>query len=609
MSKTTIYTTIYFVFYSWAATAQDLPTVESIQKQLPDINDKIGYLDSLISLALNTDYVKAIDYANLQLDIAEKTGADSLIAKVKSNKARACFALGDAEEAFSLSLAALAYYNKTTDYYVQGGLNIFISSIYRNWGNYDKAIEYGETSINNLKKSTDRADKLLRIDAQYELAAQYHISGKDIEKARQLIEEALVESKQENDAELICKGLGFMSHIYNENGDNTRALDYLLQARSYIDTGNMNPILVIDFYQNLGNIYMEMGKLEMAQQSINQSLAVAKEIGGLEWERLGYELLAHIYSLKGDYKSAYTNLTYSYAMKDSLFRQEQLDKTAQMEARYQLTARKKEIELLQKQQEIDRLTIQEETTLRNYIIIAAVFVLALVVWGLGYWSQLRRKRLQEQFSQQLIAAQEGERQRLAKELHDNLGQNLLFIKNQLAQSNQNNQLNDCIGVVDTALEETRELSKSLYPNQLERYGLAASVETLAEKVQQATGLFVSADFGDTEQFMSKEVQLNLYRIIQETINNAVKHAQATALRITAERTGNLGIKVQIQDNGKGFDTHLLAEKAARSFGVLNMEERAKMMGGRFELNSSPEKGTKLNISIPRSYQHSEKKDK
>jgi signal transduction histidine kinase len=151
--------------------------------------------------------------------------------------------------------------------------------------------------------------------------------------------------------------------------------------------------------------------------------------------------------------------------------------------------------------------------------------------------------------------------------------------------------------VDETLEEVRNISKDLYPNQLEKYGLIAAVDALAEKVKESSNVFVSFDLDAIDKNISADKQINFYRIIQECITNALKHAEASALRITASQmNGNL--ELVIQDNGKGFDKEILSKKAQLSFGLLNLEERVKHLKGKLILETSPGKGTKYIFSIP-----------
>lgn len=110
-------------------------------------------------------------------------------------------------------------------------------------------------------------------------------------------------------------------------------------------------------------------------------------------------------------------------------------------------------------------------------------------------------------------------------------------------------------------------------------------------------VFISADLNDIEELISKEKLIHVYRIIQESLNNAMKYAEAGSIRITAERKSST-IELMIQDNGKGFDKNILEQKAQHHFGMLSIEERLKMMNGVLEIETHIGKGTKLIGVIP-----------
>lgn len=181
-------------------------------------------------------------------------------------------------------------------------------------------------------------------------------------------------------------------------------------------------------------------------------------------------------------------------------------------------------------------------------------------------------------------------------LHDSVGQNILFIKNYIHKHGLNTpQLDQSI---DQSLEEVRNISKDLYPNQLNQYGLGTAVEALCDKVRESTNVFVSSDIQLPEdQMVSKELKINLYRIIQECISNSIKHAAATSIRITGQMIQDR-FHLMVQDNGRGFDAELLHNKAATSFGLLNMQERARILSGIFKIESTPGHGTKNQIIVP-----------
>ena len=217
-----------------------------------------------------------------------------------------------------------------------------------------------------------------------------------------------------------------------------------------------------------------------------------------------------------------------------------------------------------------------------------------------------RQRAQEAFSRQLIESQEAERKRIAAELHDSLGQHLLIIKNRAAlgdrlaadQSPVKEQLDEINASATQAISEVRAIAYNLRPLHLDRLGLTAIIEEMIEKVARASGIEFSADIERLDGMFKPEDEINLYRIIQESINNIVKHARATRAAVEVWREDG-DLRVTVRDDGCGFNAETLPEKSAsRGFGLTGISERVRMLGGSLKISSAPDQGATLAIRIP-----------
>lgn len=213
--------------------------------------------------------------------------------------------------------------------------------------------------------------------------------------------------------------------------------------------------------------------------------------------------------------------------------------------------------------------------------------------------QLQKLNLaQENFSRQLISSQEAERKRIAQELHDGLGQNLLVIKNRallgLAVEEKDEQFDEIQESVTDALSEVRHIAYNLRPLHIERLGLTATIEEMLEDVETASEIEINCDIQKIDDLLSKENEINFYRIIQECLNNIVKHSEAT--KASFEVYLELGkINLNIKDNGKGFDAENLNGK--RGLGLNGIAERVKILGGNYSIESEIGKGTSISVKI------------
>jgi signal transduction histidine kinase/ligand-binding sensor domain-containing protein len=214
-----------------------------------------------------------------------------------------------------------------------------------------------------------------------------------------------------------------------------------------------------------------------------------------------------------------------------------------------------------------------------------------------------REAAQQAFAQQLIESQEAERKRIAAELHDSLGQNLLVIKNwaMIGLNTPNDvmashePLTEISTTASQAIDDVRQVVYDLRPYQLDKIGLTNTLRFMIEKVGTAAGLEIQTEFGAIDELFSHNEQVTLFRIVQECVNNIVKHAQATVARV-AITPHDKTVRVVIEDNGRGF---AVAQRQGSGFGLQGLHERARILKGEVTIHSAPGHGTKIQITIDR----------
>jgi two-component system sensor histidine kinase UhpB len=213
----------------------------------------------------------------------------------------------------------------------------------------------------------------------------------------------------------------------------------------------------------------------------------------------------------------------------------------------------------------------------------------------------------QEFTQRLISAQEHERKRLAGELHDSLGQNLSLIKNriQLALSGPGlppsnaNHLEAAFKLLTDSLTEVRNLAHRLRPLPIEQFGLTDCFETLVQEVADSSAIHFDRRFENVDDLFPGERATMVYRILQEALNNLVKHSRATAASVTVERDLHC-VRLTVQDNGKGFDKTVVIgpHRTHTGIGLTSIDERIRMLGGSLDIRSGPGQGTVLQLEIP-----------
>jgi PAS domain S-box-containing protein len=229
--------------------------------------------------------------------------------------------------------------------------------------------------------------------------------------------------------------------------------------------------------------------------------------------------------------------------------------------------------------------------------------------------KFKEKALQESeqqlrfLSSQLLIVQENERRRIAKELHDEVGQALMILKFQISSietrlsKNQKVLRNECAGLLDyldNTIENVRRLSWDLSPSALEQFGLATAIRNLLENFSKHYNIqWEPSQVESIDNLFPPVSQINIYRIFQESLTNISRHAQATDILIDIEKQDGY-VTCVIKDNGRGFDPQagVHSEKGQRGIGLATMYQRTRIAGGRLEIKSSPGAGTQLTLTIP-----------
>jgi signal transduction histidine kinase/ligand-binding sensor domain-containing protein len=233
--------------------------------------------------------------------------------------------------------------------------------------------------------------------------------------------------------------------------------------------------------------------------------------------------------------------------------------------------------------------------------------LAVVAFGFVlYKTRIRHLELrrleQEKFSAQLMNSQEAERKRIAGELHDGLGQNLLAIKNRALMGLKKepipvdvaDQLNEISSAASMAIREVRDLAHNLRPYQLDELGLTKALRHIIHFVTAPTGIQVDVELENLDGLLVPGHEIHFYRVVQELFNNIVRHSQATEVFVKATQRERV-LTLIVHDNGTGFQSDA---PGAKGFGLSGIMERVRLIGGKCDFDSSPSNGTSVRVEIP-----------
>jgi signal transduction histidine kinase len=229
---------------------------------------------------------------------------------------------------------------------------------------------------------------------------------------------------------------------------------------------------------------------------------------------------------------------------------------------------------------------------------------------------LRREAQRGELLRRVVAAQEAERQRISRELHDETGQALTAIGLGVRAVSTNihsdpekatSNLRQIQRMVDRSIDDLQRIIGDLRPSHLDDLGLAAALRWYANEVQKRTSLDISVDLVGESADTSAEAKTAIFRIAQEALTNVVRHSQATAARLRLMFDAET-VTLKVEDNGCGFDADNLGSKGRPAWGLLGMEERASLLGGNLKIESKPGSGTRVTVIIPLSLREQERSE-
>ena len=203
---------------------------------------------------------------------------------------------------------------------------------------------------------------------------------------------------------------------------------------------------------------------------------------------------------------------------------------------------------------------------------------------------------------QLITLRDEEQRRIAAELHDGLGQSLVIINNRALiglrdaepSSRVVEQFEEISFAASSAIDEVRDIVYNLRPHELGKLGLVQAIKSMVSKISDLSPLRLSTDLDEVDGLLSEEAETSIYRIVQEALNNVVKHAEATEAKVTLKRTGQ-ELLITVTDNGRGIVKPSNGEK--NGFGLVGIAERARLLGGSSVVDSTPGQGTTLKLAL------------
>lgn len=385
---------------------------------------------------------------------------------------------------------------------------------------------------------------------------------------------------------------GSLVRLYTKDNDVKKATAHFKKIEPLKKDISEVEFILAFYYMAEANYLFVNKQYNEAIQTLNLSIEIFRKTKDKDSEVLLKEHLVEFYEKTNQKEEAFNAQKEFLRLKDSLFNIQKTNALSYYQTLYE--TEKKEREIIEKNASI--VILEKENNEKKRLLVFSISGLVLLFSSVFLYRNRKHlkkeKELQESFSQQLLSSQEEERKRISKDLHDGLGQSLLLIKNKVALNSDNNTKN----MFNDAIEEVRTISRALHPFQLEKFGITKAIQNIINEFDESSDIFISSEIDDISNILSPEKEVNLYRIVQESISNIIKHSEAEAARVEIQKEPKY-IHVRIKDNGKGFD---FSEKHNdfKSLGLKTLKERTKFLKGTMKVESEKNKGATLEFVIP-----------
>ena len=462
---------------------------------------------------------------------------------------------------------------------------------------YKKAIQFYESTKDSIMLMHDKA----RLGFLYAKNGQPDLAQQLLKESRNLniaIKDTILE-------------IAFLIREFDECRKKQLYQKGLVKAREILalsEAINNNIFITLGLLKT-GICHYHLGQYSAAIDYLHQTIQTERPISYSTNRRVSYDYLMQSYKATQNYPKALEYAQKYAALNDSILAKGRQKALHDLTLEYEAEKKQAEIEALETENIYIEAKNQQQTTFLWFIGIGAVILATLLGFVLWFYRKKiqqdqiisdQNKALNEQQIQTLerqvqltavqsmLEGQESERQRIAQDLHDSLGGLLSTIKLQLEQT-QNPK--DIQPLLDKAAQEVRNISHHLQPSTLAQFGLVAALKDLVNLYQTSNVLTLDLQCYHVTN-LSKSVNLQLYRIIQEALHNAVKHAQATEILIQLNGETD-ALSIIIEDNGIGFDASI----SHQGSGLSNMRKRVEFLKGEFTIDST-EVGTSVYIVFP-----------
>jgi two-component system, NarL family, sensor kinase len=560
------------------------------------------YEQSAIVSFTKGDYTAAMEQSKLGLATARQLRDSSFVINMLNNTAIVYGYFGDFEAQLNYTLQAKKALEAIKDSSKLSPLYHNLANVYYNLKQYRKSTEYALLSAQIYAVHKKKNNYINRV---YATLGQDYEELKIIDSALYYYDKAAKESIRLDDKYAEGTIYGYMVNLYANQGQFVKMLQVAEKSLSLARELQSRQMVASSLYSAAYASFFN-GNIKKAREEVNEALEIATMDTLRDELKNSYIVLSYIAGQQGDFKTFLWAIKKKDSLEQILLNEQVIKSTTELEKKYETEKKESQIRLQQA-------AIKQQSII-NYILIGGVVAL-LVISFLSYRNYRNKQKLQQQriteletekqltATEAVLKGEEQERTRLAKDLHDGLGGMLSGIKysfqtmkgNLIMTPDNHQAFERGIDMLDSSIKEMRRVAHNMMPEALVKFGLDTALKDFCNDINQSGALRVTyQSIGLENAVIEQTTAITIYRIIQELINNTMKHASAkTAIVQMTKADGNISITVE--DDGKGFDPVTL--KSCRGIGWSNIQSRIEYLKGKLDVQSEPGKGTSVLIEL------------
>jgi two-component system, NarL family, sensor kinase len=453
-----------------------------------------------------------------------------------------------------------------------------IGALYISWKQFEKSLEYYTKALN---LAAELNDAMLIADCNNNLGTVYEQQEK-FEEALKVYEIAFQMYGQAGDVGSQAMASSNRAIVYKTLGKYDQALNSYLFSLQVSDSLS-DQWMSAAIRNNIGNLFGMQGNIDKALEYCESSIKIAKDIDAPEIEINAYESIADAYSVVKNYEKAFEYYKLFTQKNSEFINAENTRQLNELEVQYKAK---------EQQEQLETLTAEKKQLITSMIIVGIAISLIIVIVVLIV-SNRQKRRMERELNYALYKGEQEERMRIARDLHDSIGQQLAVVKMRVSSlpDAQSESILIASKMVDDAITEVRSISHRLIPEALQ-FGIGPALNELKYKVEMSNSTRVNLNIEESNSIenFDKEIQINVYRIVQEVIGNMIKHANASEVTISLSHKDS-GHLLLLSDNGVGMNADQIDK--SNGIGWKNIKARVQVMNGKLDIRSNIGKGTQI----------------